>query len=172
MSQVSPQQFPSSAFPNPQVVNQSLSLEIQASLSSSRCLLKRNRVQFEEDSEDEKNIPTPKASNVFRSSDKDRDAAIRKRRMNSEGSCKSNNSTLVEGDSVSASLETGVDNIAGAGPGAGVSSITTVASAEILGTPAPKRRRTGQVVREKELKGKRELQRKKLGKMLGIFPNQ
>ena len=84
MSQVTPQQFPSSPFPNPQVVNQSLSLEIQASLSSSRCLLKRNRDQFEEDSEDKENIPRPKASNIFRSPDKDREAAIRKREMSSE----------------------------------------------------------------------------------------
>ena len=62
---VSPQQFPSSPFPNPQVVNQSLSLEIQASLSSSRCLLKRNRDQFEENSEDKENMPRPKASNAI-----------------------------------------------------------------------------------------------------------
>ena len=93
VSQVTPQQFPSSPFPNPQVVNQSLSLEIQASLSSSRCLLKRNRDQFEEDSEDKENIPRPKASNIFRSPDKDREAAIRKRGMISEGWCESNNNT-------------------------------------------------------------------------------
>ena len=65
VSRVSPQQFPSSPFPNPQVVNQSLSLEIQASLSSSRCLLKRNRDQFEENSEDKENMPRPKASNAI-----------------------------------------------------------------------------------------------------------
>lgn len=149
--------------------DQSLSLEIQASLSSSRCLLKRNRDQLEEDSEDEENIPTPKASNIFRSPDKDRDSAIRKRRVSSDGSFKSHNSTLVDGANTSGSP----DNCTEEGNTvSGVSNIIVASPAEILGTPAPKRRRTGQVIGEKELKGERELQRKRLGKMLDIFPDQ
>ena len=92
--------------------------------------------------------------------------------MSSEGWCESNNNTLVKGDSVSASPKTGFDNIAEAGPGAGVSSITVASPAEMLGTPAPKRGRTGQVIGEEELKWERELQRKRLGKMLDTFPDQ
>merc|ERR1719195_2222756 len=113
--------------------DQSLRLEIQASLSSSRCLLKRTREQLEEDSEEEEN--TPKASNVFRALDKDRDSAIRKRRLSSEGSCKScgvNTSSLLEGESITGSPDIGSD---------GVSGITVASHAEILGTPQPKRRR-------------------------------
>ena len=92
--------------------------------------------------------------------------------MSSEGWCESNNNTLVKGDSVSASPKTGFDNIAGAGPGAGVSSITVASPAEMSGTPAPKRGRTGQVIGEEELKWERELQRKRLGKMLDTFPDE
>merc|ERR1712155_448354 len=50
--------------------------------------------------------------------------------------------------------------------------IQVASPAEILGTPAPKKRRTGQVIGEKELQSDRILQRKRLNKMLGIFPDQ
>jgi len=142
--------------------DQALSLEIQASLSSSRCLLKRTRDELEEDSEDEENIPTPKATNVLRSPDKDKDIAYKKRRQSSESSCKSNNSTLTEIQIKNASPEVSKND----------GKIVVASPAEILGTPAPKKRRTAQIIGEKELNGERELQRKRLGKMLNIFPDQ
>merc|ERR1719242_173340 len=134
--------------------DKSLSLAIQASLSSSRALLKRRREEMEDQQEteneenEENSAPVQRARNVFRSPDKEEEDKVRKQRKESEESSASSSpgSPGLQAEKSKKVGERGEEEASKTS--SNTRKIVVVSPAELLGTPVPKKRRTGQVIGE------------------------
>ena len=150
--------------------SRAVAAELEASMSSSRGILKRQREEQvtpdTSEEEDEVQASAPKRSNVFRSPDKTSDQKRRQRRKSSSRKRSSSISQCPEAVAVVAAAASPVVE-----ERSSLTGIFPPSPAEVLGTPV-RRLASPQVLGEREIMAERQLQKKRLNRMLNIFPDQ